>query len=132
MPVLATSFMAVAAINFGFLFYLRSVDIPRKVAVDVIPDDFAEYVPTVEKPKVTIDPTALAKKEGEKKVEKKVGKAVAVGRRRKRGPAKPCDADCQAKRTAARKAAISRAAASPLPATSPSPRTSSPRSRAKS
>lgn len=104
--VLASSFITLAVLHFGFLLYLRSMDYARKIEPDVIPDRFAEYIPEVKKPQV-IDMSKLAKV-GEKaveKVEKGEGQKGGGGKG-KRGPAKPCDAACQEARAAARRARL--------------------------
>ncbi|MCA9669821.1 MAG: AgmX/PglI C-terminal domain-containing protein [Myxococcales bacterium] len=114
--VLASSFVACAVINFGFVLYLKSMPIPRRVAPDVVPDDFAEYVPPAKiKPK-KVNIKKLTEK-GEKKAEKKgpAPKKSAAGgskSRRPRKKAKPCDKACQDARAAARKARLAKAIAS--------------------
>lgn len=106
--VLASCFVTLAVINFGFLLYLRTLDFPRKIEPDVIPDRFAEYIPEVKKPQ-TLDLNKLAKL-GEKAAEKveKAGpkKGGGGGAKGKRGPAKPCDQACQEERAAARRARL--------------------------
>lgn len=105
---LTSSFAANAAIIGAFLVYLNAVDFPRKLAPDVIPDDFARYTPTVEKPKPKVLDMKKLEKVGEKKVEK-VAKKQGGGKHKRRGKhrkSKPCDADCQAKRAAARRARL--------------------------
>lgn len=107
--VLASSFITIAVLHFGFLLYLRTLDFPRKIEPDVIPDKFAEYIPEVKKPQ-TLDMTKLAK-QGEKAVEKveKVAAPKASGGGGKKsagGPAKPCDAACQEAKAAARRARL--------------------------
>ena len=108
--VLASSFVSLAVIHFGFVLYLRTLDFPRKIEPDVIPDTFAEYVPEVKQPK-TLNLKKLAKT-GEKAVEAEKGPAKKAGggndRRRKRGPAKPCDKACQEARAAARRARLAK------------------------
>ncbi|MFN2166258.1 MAG: AgmX/PglI C-terminal domain-containing protein [Anaerolineae bacterium] len=104
--VLASSFITLAVIHFGFLLYLRTLDFPTRVEPDVIPDSFAEYIPEVKQPKV-LDVSQLAK-QGEKteeKVAEKKGTGGDAGKR-KRGPAKPCDKACQEARAAARRARL--------------------------
>lgn len=109
----ASSWGGAGVVVTAFLIILHSVDFPRDVSPDVIPDDFAQYVPTVEKPKPkTLDLTKLAKV-GEKKVEKveqpvkAVGSGKSKGKSRKPGKkAKPCDDACQAQRAAARRARL--------------------------
>lgn len=108
--VLASSFICLAVIHFAFLVYLRTLEFPRKIEADVIPDRFAEFVPEVEQPK-KLDLKTLADK-GEKAVEKKAedpgpkkpggGKAGA----KKAGKPKPCDAACQQARAEARRARL--------------------------
>jgi TonB family protein len=104
--VLASSFVTLAVLHFGFLLYLRTMDFPRKIDPDVIPDRFAEYIPEVKKPSV-VDLTKLAKV-GEKAAEKVAEgpKKGGGGKSAKRGPAKPCDAACQEARAAARRARL--------------------------
>ena len=109
---LTSSFLSVAVVNFAFLLYLKNVDIPRKVAVDALPDSFAEYIPEVEKPKPKLDVSKLAEKTGEKKAKKakKVVKRKRAAARpaRKRAPVKTCDDACQAARAAARRARLAK------------------------
>lgn len=106
--VLASCFITLAVLHFGFLVYLRTLDFPTKIEADVIPDRFADYIPEVEKPKMP-DLTDLAKM-GEKAVEKKeVGaskEAGSGGGASKKGPAKPCDKECQEARAEARRARL--------------------------
>lgn len=107
--VLASSFITLAVLHFAFLVYLRTMDFPRKIEPDVIPDRFADYIPEVEKPKA-LDLSKLAKM-GEKAVEKKAEagpakKSGGASGARKKGPAKPCDAACQEARAAARRARL--------------------------
>jgi TonB family protein len=103
--VLASTFITIATLHFGFLLYLRTLDFPRKIEPDVIPDRFADYIPEVEKPKA-LDLSKLSKL-GEEKVEKaeKAGPKKGGGGR-KRGPAKPCDEACQAARAERRRARL--------------------------
>ena len=106
--VLATCFVSLAVVHFGFLMYLRTMDFPRNIEPDVVPDRFADYIPEVEKPKV-LDVTKLAKmgEEAEKKAEKAKGPAKKAGSGpKKRGKAKPCDAACQEARAARRRARL--------------------------
>jgi TonB family protein len=106
--VLASSFITLAVLHFGFLLYLRSMDFPRKIEPDVIPDRFAEYIPEVKKPQ-TLDMSKLAKV-GDKAVEKvdkgDANKKSGGGKGKKSGPAKPCDAACQEAKAAARRARL--------------------------
>ncbi len=106
--VLASSFISLLVLHFGFLLYLRTMDFPRKIEPDVIPDRFAEYIPEIIKPKV-IDIKKLAKV-GEKAIKKvvKIAKTTGGGgpKRRTRTVAKPCDADCQAAKAAKRRARL--------------------------
>ena len=108
--VLTSCFITIAVLHFGFLVYLRTLDFPRKIEADVIPDRFADYIPEVEKPK-TIDLTALEKL-GEDKVAKKEDpgpkKATSGGGPKKKGPAKPCDSACQEAKAAARRARLAK------------------------
>jgi TonB family protein len=105
---LASSFITLAVIHFGFLLYLRTTDFPKKIDPDVIPDRFAEYIPEVKKPQ-TIDLNKLSKV-GEKAAEKVDDpgpkKGGGGGKKAKGGPAKPCDAACQEARAAARRARL--------------------------
>jgi hypothetical protein len=110
---LAYSFIGNFAAIAGMVLYLHSMDIETRVAADVIPDDFVQYVPTVEEPKPQLDMTKLAKV-GEEKVKKVAKKTPGAGAKRKskgkgKGPKKdapPCDADCQAARAEARRARL--------------------------
>jgi len=105
--VLASSFVTLAVLHFGFLLYLRTMDYARKIDPDVIPDRFAEYIPEVKKP-TAVDLTKLSKV-GEKAAEKVAEgpkKGGGGGKAGKRGPAKPCDAACQEARAAARRARL--------------------------
>ena len=107
--VLTSCFITIAVLHFGFLVYLRTLDFPRKIEPDVIPDRFADYIPEVEKPKA-IDLSALEKL-GEEKVAKKEDpgpKKAGGGKARKKGPAKPCDAACQEAKAAARRARLAK------------------------
>ena len=106
--VLATCFVCLAVSHFGFLMYLRTLDFPRDIEPDVVPDRFADYIPEVEVPKV-LDVTKLAKmgEEAEKKAEKAKGPAKkAGGGPKKRAKAAPCDAACQEARAARRRARL--------------------------
>jgi hypothetical protein len=103
--VLASSFVTLAVLHFGFLLYLRTMDFPRKIDPDVIPDRFAEYIPEVKAPQ-TIDMTKLSKV-GEKAAEKVAeGPKKGGGAGKKKGVAKPCDAACQEAKAAARRARL--------------------------
>ena len=102
---LAWSFMSTATVVTAFIIYLHAMDFPNKVAPDVIPDDFAEYVPTVQQPKVDVlDVTKLAQM-GEEKVEKK-GDGGARKKRKAGKAAPPCDEACQEARAEARRARL--------------------------
>jgi TonB family protein len=105
--ILATSFVTLAVLHFGFLLYLRTLDFPRKIDADVIPDRFAEYIPEVDQPKV-LNLKNLAKMgdKAEKKVAKVADKGGGAGPKRKR-VAKPCDKACQDARAAKRRARLS-------------------------
>jgi len=101
------SFVAMAALNFGFLLYLRTIDVPRGMAVDAIPDEFAEYLPVIEKKKKKkIDLKKLAEETGEEKKEK-LKKLKTVVNNQPQVKAPICDAACQA----ARRARLSKAIA---------------------
>jgi TonB family protein len=103
--VLASSFISLAVINFGFLLYLRTLDFPRKIDPEVIPDRFAEFIPEVEQPKA-VDMSKLANA-GEKAAEKVEAPTKGDGGgARKAGKAKPCDQACQDKRAEARRARL--------------------------
>ena len=104
---LASCFITMMVIHFGFLIYLRTVDFPKKIEPDVIPDRFAEYIPEVQQPKV-MDLTKL-QKVGETAVEKDepgLKKAGGGGGGKKHGPARPCDKSCQEARAVARRARL--------------------------
>ncbi|MFH1129880.1 MAG: AgmX/PglI C-terminal domain-containing protein, partial [Pseudomonadota bacterium] len=105
---LASSFIVVAVINLTFLIYLHGVEIPRKLSPDIVPDSFAEYLPTIEQPKV-LDISKLTKL-GEKKVEKVAEKegAKTAGKKNAGKPkqAPVCDADCQAAKAEERRARL--------------------------
>jgi TonB family protein len=47
---LASCFVLLLCLEFGFVAYLRTVDWPRKLAIDQVPDRFARYI-VIEKPK---------------------------------------------------------------------------------
>jgi TonB family protein len=104
--VLASSFVTLLVIHFGFLLYMRTLDFQRKIEPDVVPDRFAEYIPEVKKPDV-LDMSKLAKV-GEKAAEKaeKAEGPKKGGGKGKAGPAKPCDAACQEAKAAARRARL--------------------------
>lgn len=108
----ASTFGSSSLVTLGFLVALVSMDFPRDMSPDVIPEDFAKYIPEVEKPKPKVlDVTKLAKV-GEKKAEKApkvVAKRPGSGKgkgKKKKGPAKPCDEACQAAKAAARRARL--------------------------
>ena len=108
--VLATCFVCLAVTHFGFLMYLRTLDFPRDIEPDVVPDRFADYIPEVEIKK-QLDPSKLAKlgEEAEKKaekVEKGPAKKSAGTGPKKKGKAKPCDQACQDARAARRRARL--------------------------
>ena len=101
--VLLWSLVILGVLNFGFLYYLRTLDFPRRMDADMIPDHFARYIPTVEKPKA-IDLKKIAKL-GEKAVKK--AKKVGPRQRPPSKNAKPtCDAECQRARREARRAKL--------------------------
>ena len=107
----ATSWGASAVSITAFLIILHTIDFPRALAPDVVPDSFAEFVPTVEKPKPKINKLEKIAKVGEKKVAKVAQPVKSTGGRNrgKRGKGKkapPCDADCQAKKVAERRARL--------------------------
>lgn len=106
--MLASCFITIAVIHFGFLVYLRTLDFPRKIEPDVIPDRFADYIPEVEKPKA-LDLTKLSKM-GEDAVEKKEDPGPKKGGAgpKKKGPPKPCDKACQEAKAAARRARLAK------------------------
>jgi len=105
--LLAWSFLGTAAVTSAFVIYLHGMDTMRRVSADVIPDDFAEYVPTLEQPRMaSLDLSKLADV-GEEKVEKVEG--ASAGSKKPRGPkreAPPCDEACQGAREAARRARL--------------------------
>lgn len=107
---LATSFSVLASINLACLLYLRSIDIPRNLAPDIIPDGFAEYLPKVEEPK-TADVGTLTKV-GEKKIKKVAEKKAPQASEKKSADAgggkkaPVCDESCQEERAAARRARL--------------------------
>lgn len=95
-----------------FLIVILNMDFPREEAPDVVPEDFAKFIPQVEKPKPkTLDLKKLGET-GEKKVKKVAQKKRGGGKKKgpaKKGPAKkapPCDANCQAQRAAERRARL--------------------------
>lgn len=106
--VLASAFITLAVTHFGFLLYLRTMDFPRKIEADVIPDRFADFVPEVEKPKV-LDLSKLAKLGEDKveKAEKQAGPKKKSGGGKKRA-AKPCDEACQAAKAERRRARLAK------------------------
>lgn len=105
--LLAWSFIGTATVVSAFVVYLQSMDVTRRVSADVIPDDFAEYVPTMEQPRTAKLDLSKLVDVGEEKVEKVEGKGG--GDRKPRGPkreAPPCDEACQGAREAARRARL--------------------------
>lgn len=115
--VLATCFAVLFTMNSVALLWMKTLPLPDKLAADVVPDDFARFVPTIEQPK-KIDITKMTKV-GEKKVEKvaekKVVKTQAVvakrpGKRKPEGgnKAPPCDAECQSKKADERRARLAK------------------------
>jgi hypothetical protein len=112
----ATSWAGSAVAITALLVVLHTIDFPRETAPDVVPDDFAKFIPTVEKPKPKINKLQKLAKVGEKKVEKVAQpKKVAGGRSKgkgskSKGKAKPkgppCDEACQAKKAAERRARL--------------------------
>ncbi len=100
--VLLWSLVILGVLHFGFLLYLRTMDFPRRMEADMIPDNFARYIPTVEKPK------AIDLKKIVKLGEKAVKKAKKAGPRRSSSKArtKTCDAECQRVRREARRARL--------------------------
>ena len=108
--VLATAFVSLAVVHFGFIMYLRTLDFPKNLEADVVPDRFADYIPEVETPKV-MDIKKLAdmgekKEKVAEKVEKGPAKKGGGGKKTKRGPAKVCDQACQEARAARRRAKL--------------------------
>ena len=112
--VLTSSFGGTTVAVVAFMLVLHGLDFPKNVSPDVIPENFAQYLPAIEKPKPPekkLDVTKLAK-EGEKKVKKAQPvrrKAPSSGRPRssgKKGPVKTCDDACKAARAAARRARL--------------------------
>ncbi|MCC6751730.1 MAG: energy transducer TonB [Deltaproteobacteria bacterium] len=106
---LATSFVTVGVLNFAFIIYLKTVDFPRKPDLEAIPDDFAEYVPTVQEPKKALDLSKISK-EGEKQAEKAekvpAKKEGGGGQKKKAAKAPPCDDACQQAKAEARRARL--------------------------
>jgi outer membrane biosynthesis protein TonB len=117
----ASSFGGSAVAIAAFLLILGNMEIPPEAAPDVVPEDFARFVPSVQTPKPKPKKKLLdAKKlagEGEKKVEKVKAPPKVVrkrpggkGRKGKKGtkkPAgKPCDEACKQARAEARRARL--------------------------
>ncbi len=113
----ASSWAGSAVAITSLLIVLHMIDFPRETAPDVVPDDFAKFIPAVEKPKPKVNKLEKLAKVGEKKVAKvaqpqKVsggksrgkGRSKGKGRGKAKGP--PCDAACQAKRAAERRARL--------------------------
>ncbi|MBK8480848.1 MAG: AgmX/PglI C-terminal domain-containing protein [Proteobacteria bacterium] len=105
--LLAWSFLGTAAVVSAFIVQLHTMDTDRRISADVIPDDFAEYVPTMEQPRVAAIDLQKLGDVGEEKVEKVEGQSA--GAKKARGPkreAPPCDEACQGAREAARRARL--------------------------
>lgn len=102
--VLLTSFIVLAVIHALFLFYLHSLDYPRDLAPDMIPDRFAEYIPELPEPEA-LDASKLEKvgEEAKKKETPKKANSQHAG-----GALKPCDKACQEAKAAARRAYLAK------------------------
>jgi len=107
----ASSFGGSSLATASLMVALFSMDFPRDMSPDVIPEDFAKFIPEIEKPKPKVLDVSKLAKVGEKKAEKVV-KAKRPGRKskgrsKKKGPApKPCDDACQAAKAAKRRARL--------------------------
>lgn len=98
--------IAVAAVSFvghfGFVFYLRQIDFPRKPDIEEIPDRFVQMiVQKKEEPKKPdkVDPNAGKKEEAKQDKGKKSDD-------KNKGPAKPRDPEAEARAAAERRARI--------------------------
>ena len=108
--VLATCFVCLAVTHFGFLMYLRTLDFPRDVEPDVVPDRFADYIPEVKIEK-KLDPTKLAEmgekaEEKAKEVDKGPAKKASGAGQKKKSKATECGKACQEVRAARRRARL--------------------------
>jgi len=84
---LASAFMLVFCLEFGFVTYLRTMDWPRKIAIDQVPDRFAKYI-VAEKPKPRRKEETTTG-EAEAKAEAKTEEAAPARQRRSRRPQDP-------------------------------------------
>ncbi len=102
--VLAASFL----VHVGFMIYLRNVDFPRKPDIEELPDRFVKMIvpKKVEEPK---KPDELAKKD-EKKAEEdgKKEKKASGEKKAAATPAKPRDAEAEARAAAERRAKLAK------------------------
>lgn len=92
--------------HLGFVAYLRQIDWPRKPDIEEIPDRFVQMIvpKKEEKPKVEkVDPNANKQADNKDDAKKKKSGDDA----KPKGPAKPRDAEAEARAAAERKARIS-------------------------
>jgi len=99
---LASCFLVILCLEFGFVAYLRTVDWPHKIAIDQVPDRFARYI-VVEKPKPKPKEAGAAKTED---AAKKPEEKKADAKRRESGPKKPVDPEAAARAAAERRARL--------------------------
>jgi TonB family protein len=108
--LLTSTFSATGVVVTALLIYLQGIDITTKMAADIVPDDFARYVPTMKQPEPLVDIKAIADV-GEKEVKKvkvapqgQAKKAPSKDKPESQAPA--CDEACQAARAEARRAQL--------------------------
>lgn len=109
--LLTGCYASVAVVLFTALLIMKSIEIDMNAESEELPDNFAEFLPTVQQkvaPKIDLSKIG---KEGEEKVEKKeVVKQDSRGggdsSRNKAKKAPPCDEACQRERAEARRKAL--------------------------
>jgi hypothetical protein len=92
--VMGVSFL----IHFGFVIYLRGIDFPRKPDIEELPDRFVKMIVTPKKEEKKAEVAKVDDKKGEEDKKKKSNDG------KKGGPAKPRDAEAEARAAAERRA----------------------------
>jgi hypothetical protein len=104
--LMATTFLIVGALHLAFVFYLRSVDWPKEIAIDQIPDRFVKDI-VVEKPKPVEKQVEIAKADEGKKAEEKGEDKKEGGKKRELTPEEAAaKAEASARAAAERRARL--------------------------
>ena len=99
---LASCFLFLLCLEFGFVGYLRTVDWPRDIAIDQVPDRFAKYI-VIEKPKPKKQDTAGQAKKAEEAAQKTEAESTP---RKRAEPRRPVDPETAARAAAERRARL--------------------------